>query len=92
MQCDISLKLDRGVYSNILGYSGGVSWELLVDRTCQLNPNAPLQTLVHEFFVLFSQWKWLEPVLLKQTESEDLGLAVWDPKVSITIVYMSIYL
>ncbi|KOB64831.1 Poly a polymerase, partial [Operophtera brumata] len=38
-------------------------------RTCQLYPNAMPATLVHKFFLVFSQWKWPQPVLLKQPDS-----------------------
>ncbi|XP_075452308.1 poly(A) polymerase gamma isoform X4 [Ascaphus truei] len=46
----------RGIYSNMLGFLGGVSWAMLVARTCQLYPNAAASTLVHKFFLVFSKW------------------------------------
>ncbi|KAF9801517.1 hypothetical protein SFRURICE_006762 [Spodoptera frugiperda] len=66
----------HGIYSNTLGYLGGVSWAMLVARTCQLYPNALPATLVHKFFLVFSQWKWPQPVLLKQPDSVNLGFPV----------------
>ncbi len=47
---------ERGVYSNVLGYLGGVSWAMLVARTCQLYPNAAASTIVHKFFFVFEKW------------------------------------
>ncbi|XP_053696856.1 poly(A) polymerase type 3-like [Sabethes cyaneus] len=52
----------RGIYSHILGYLSGVSWTLLVARTCQLHPNATAATLVHNFFLEFSGWDWSQAV------------------------------
>lgn len=75
--------LEHGVYSNSLGYFGGVSWAMLVARTCQLYPNAAAATLVHKFFLVFSRWKWPQPVLLKQPDTVNLGFAVWDPRINI---------
>uniref|UniRef100_A0A8C6KBZ7 Poly(A) polymerase n=1 Tax=Nothobranchius furzeri TaxID=105023 RepID=A0A8C6KBZ7_NOTFU len=72
----------RGIYSNILGFLGGVSWAMLVARTCQLYPNAVAATLVHKFFLVFSKWSWPNPVLLKQPEDSNLNLPVWDPRVN----------
>ncbi|XP_065595430.1 poly(A) polymerase gamma [Cyrtonyx montezumae] len=72
----------RGIYSNMLGFLGGVSWAMLVARTCQLYPNALASTLIHKFFLIFSKWEWPNPVLLKQPEDNDLNLPVWDPRVS----------
>ncbi|KAM9293849.1 poly(A) polymerase type 3 [Gastrophryne carolinensis] len=46
----------HNIYSNILGFLGGVSWAMLVARTCQLYPNAIASTLVHKFFLVFSKW------------------------------------
>lgn len=66
----------------MLGYFGGVSWAMLVARTCQLYPNATAATLVHKFFLVFSRWKWPHPVLLKQPENMSLGFPVWDPRVN----------
>ncbi|NWI19050.1 PAPOG polymerase, partial [Crypturellus soui] len=72
----------RGIYSNMLGFLGGVSWAMLVARTCQLYPNALASTLVNKFFLVFSKWEWPKPVLLKQPEESDLNLPVWDPRVN----------
>ncbi|KAK9510070.1 hypothetical protein O3M35_004933 [Rhynocoris fuscipes] len=77
----------RGIYSNVMGYLGGVSWAMLVARTCQLYPNAVAATLVHKFFLVFSQWKWPQPVLLKQPDNVNLGFTVWDPRVTISDRY-----
>ncbi|KAF2897426.1 hypothetical protein ILUMI_08752 [Ignelater luminosus] len=73
----------HGIYSNALGYLGGVSWAMLVARTCQLYPNAAPATLVHKFFLVFSQWKWPQPVLLKQPFNANLGFPVWDPRINV---------
>ena len=51
-----SSSLGRGVYSNAIGYLGGVSWAMLVARTCQLYPNAAASTIVHKFFFIFEKW------------------------------------
>lgn len=47
---------DRGIYSNVLGFLGGVSWAMLVARTCQLYQNAVAATLLQKFFLVFSKW------------------------------------
>lgn len=74
----------HGIYSNVLGYLGGVSWAMLVARTCQLYPNAVAATIVHKFFLVFSQWKWPQPVLLKQPSTTNLNFSVWDPRSNIS--------
>ncbi|XP_054239730.1 poly(A) polymerase gamma [Indicator indicator] len=77
----------RGIYSNILGFLGGVSWAMLVARTCQLYPNASASTLINKFFLIFSKWEWPNPVLLKQPEDNNLNLPVWDPRVNLSDRY-----
>lgn len=78
----------HGVYSNVLGFLGGVSWAMLVARTCQLYPNAAPSTLVEKFFLVFSKWKWPNPVLLKELSSENkLGFPVWDPRITPSDAY-----
>ena len=47
---------EKGIYSNSLGYLGGVSWAMLVARVCQLYPNSAPATLLHKFFMVFSKW------------------------------------
>lgn len=74
----------QGLYSNVLGFLGGVSWAMLVARACQLYPNASASTIVHKFFLVFSSWEWPAPVLLKQMEVSKLNLnfQVWDPRIN----------
>ncbi|XP_065067733.1 poly(A) polymerase type 3-like [Rhopilema esculentum] len=86
-----SIKLwakNHGIYSNVIGFLGGVSWAMLVARICQLYPKAVAGTLVWKFFRIYSQWKWPQPVLLKEIPKENkLGFTVWDPRTNPTDRY-----
>ena len=73
---------NRGIYSNAMGYLGGVSWAILVARTCQLYPNASASTIVHKFFRVFTQWEWPKPIMLKIFEENILKMAVWDARLN----------
>ncbi|KAJ1724484.1 polynucleotide adenylyltransferase [Coemansia erecta] len=70
----------RAIYSNSIGFLGGVAWAMLVARTCQLYPNACAGTIVSRFFKVFLFWKWPSPVLLKTIEEGPMHLRVWNPK------------
>ena len=86
----------HGIYSNVMGFLGGVSWAMLVARVCQLYPNAAPSTLLQvffsiyrlpinqsfrqKFFLVFLKWQWPQPVLLKKPEDLGLGQPVWDPR------------
>ncbi|KAF0484400.1 PolyA polymerase [Gigaspora margarita] len=72
----------RAIYSNVMGFFGGVSWAILVARICQLYPNAIAGAIVSRFFRIVYQWKWPHPVLLKPIEDNNpLNFRVWNPKI-----------
>lgn len=73
----------RAVYANIMGFPGGVAWAMLVARVCQLYPKAATSVIVNKFFLVISQWRWPQPVLLKPIENGPLPVRVWNPKVRI---------
>ncbi|KAJ1950649.1 polynucleotide adenylyltransferase, partial [Linderina pennispora] len=70
----------RAVYSNAMGFFGGVAWAMPVARVCQLYPNACAGTIVARFFRIMFNWKWPSPVLLKAIEDGPLQVRVWNPK------------
>lgn len=79
----------RGIYANKVGYLGGVSWAILVARTCQLYPNACASTIVSKLFRVFTQWRWPDPVMLRPIVPESAicgnnptppAFRVWNPK------------
>ncbi|CAG8617366.1 9986_t:CDS:10 [Paraglomus brasilianum] len=70
----------RAIYSNVLGFFGGVAWAMLIARICQLYPNAIAGAIVSRFFIIMYQWKWPQPVLLKPIEEGPLQVRVWNPK------------
>jgi poly(A) polymerase len=78
----------RGLYSNVLGFLGGVNYAILVAFVCQKYPYACAATIVRKFFQTYNQWRWPEPIMLVPTvedpdpsETEGLYLPVWNPKV-----------
>lgn len=71
----------RAIYSNVMGFLGGVAWAMLVARICQLYPNEVAGAIVSRFFIILYQWKWPQPILLKQIEEGPLPVRVWNPKV-----------
>jgi poly(A) polymerase len=48
----------RGVYSNVLGYLGGINCAILVAKVAQIHPRAASAELVTRFFELYSQFDW----------------------------------
>ncbi|PVU85428.1 hypothetical protein BB559_003529 [Furculomyces boomerangus] len=73
----------RGVYSNSMGFLGGVAWAMLVARVCQLYPNAAAGSIISRFFRIMYRWNWPQPVLLKPIEDGPLRARVWNPKLYI---------
>ncbi|KAL8446986.1 hypothetical protein Emed_004670 [Eimeria media] len=76
----------RGVYSNVLGYLGGISWAILVARCCQLYPNFPPNLIIQRFFTVYTQWSWARsPVCLckiKEPQATEglTNFRVWNPQ------------
>ena len=56
----------RGIYSNAIGYVGGVSFALMTAKVCQLYPNLSAKQIVERFFYTFDSWGWNEnkPIML----------------------------
>ncbi|QRV72575.1 Poly(A) polymerase central domain [Ceratobasidium sp. AG-Ba] len=74
----------RAIYSNVNGFLGGVAWAMLVARICQLYPNLNAAAIVHRFFIIMLQWKWPQPILLRQIEEDvkdsRMSFRVWNPR------------
>lgn len=46
----------RAIYSNVMGFCGGVAWAMLVARICQLYPNECAGGIISKFFIILQQW------------------------------------
>lgn len=70
----------RGIYSNQMGYPGGVAWAILVAKICQLYPKCKANILIRKFFETYSEWNWEKPVKINEVR-EDVGfncpIKVW---------------
>ena len=45
----------RGLYSNAMGYLGGINLAIMVARICQRNKNRHPAALLSQFFTFYSQ-------------------------------------
>lgn len=57
---------NRGVYSNVLGYLGGVGWAILVAYICIKLPKLAPNRLLHKFFEFYRdhEWNYKNPIHL----------------------------
>ncbi|CAO3689301.1 unnamed protein product [Rhizopus stolonifer] len=74
----------KAIYSNVVGFFGGVAWAITVARVCQLYPNASPSTLVNRFFYILKTWSWPSPVMLrlKQDGPPLSGITPWNARAS----------
>jgi poly(A) polymerase len=84
----------RGLYSNVLGFLGGVNWAILVAWVCKYYPDASASKTLNLFFHVFAKWRWNNPVLLGDTIAEAppicnvvtqaraITLPAWNPAVN----------
>ena len=68
----------RGLYSNKMGYWGGVNINISVALVIQLYPNDCAANLLRKFFLVFKSWRWPNPVMLTKPHDAGLGLPVWN--------------
>jgi poly(A) polymerase len=68
----------RGLYSNKMGYWGGVNINIAVALVLQLYPNACPASCLRRFFLVFKSWRWPNPVMLTKPHDAELGLSVWN--------------
>ncbi|KAL9190148.1 hypothetical protein ACHAXT_007359 [Thalassiosira profunda] len=68
----------RGLYSNKMGYWGGVNINIAVALVLQLYPNACPAGVLRKFFLVFKSWRWPNPVMLTKPHDAELGLPVWN--------------
>ncbi|CAI2346386.1 unnamed protein product [Caenorhabditis sp. 36 PRJEB53466] len=76
---------NHGVYSNSLGFLGGITWAIMVARTCQLYPNAAPSKIIEKTFFVFSTWNWPAPVVLDRMSTAafpSVARLVWNPSVN----------
>lgn len=66
--------MKRGIYSNIFGYLGGVSYSIMVAKICQDNQDLSLADLLCKFFEVYSEWNWFDPVFIKIGRKRDTKL------------------
>ena len=58
----------RGIYSNIVGFPGGVAWAIMAAKVAQYYPNMNPVMLFERFFFIYKNWKFNNPVKIAPIE------------------------
>jgi len=78
--------VQNGIYSNVLGFLGGVNFAILCAWVCKRHPKQPPASLLRIFFRTFACWQWPTPVILTPVQSDPPvgvpSMLVWNPKVN----------
>ena len=61
----------RGIYSNIVGFPGGVAWAIMGAKVAQYYPNANPSMLLERFFFLYKNWKSFETTPVNIAPNEE---------------------
>jgi poly(A) polymerase len=69
----------HGIYSNVLGFLGGINYAIMVAWVCRRYPNHYPSSLLRMFFRVFATWEWPLPVMLAMPESEPPAGVAWMP-------------
>lgn len=73
----------HGIYSNALGFLGGINFAILTAFICKRYPKRPPASLLLLFFRTFATWNWPNPVILREIQEEPpSGVAkmpAWNP-------------
>mmetsp|Transcript_9142 Transcript_9142/g.18241 ORF Transcript_9142/g.18241 Transcript_9142/m.18241 type:complete len:573 (+) Transcript_9142:375-2093(+) len=75
----------RGIYSNIVGFPGGVAWAIMGAKVCQLYPNMIPSMLLEKFFFLYKNWNFANAILVAPLEEcrappGAVYMQAWDPQ------------
>jgi poly(A) polymerase len=75
----------RGIYSNKLGFLGGVNFAILAAFACQLWPKETASRCLTRLMILVTEWKWPAPIRLchpyeVEGASQNEHLRAWDPQ------------
>lgn len=73
----------NGLYSNVLGFLGGINWAILVAEVARRFPKLESSSLLRMFFFQYAIWPWPKPVTLTDIQTEPPSgcarMPVWDP-------------
>lgn len=80
----------RCLYSNIMGYWGGITWTIVVAKICQLydhneakeaKENEYINDLFKKFLRVMAKWKWPMPITIAKIDNNRYSpdLEPWDP-------------
>jgi poly(A) polymerase len=77
--------VQRGIYSNVTGFLGGINWAILVAWCQQQSPDCDRPTLLIKlFFDTSGSWKWPAPVMLAPIQvappDDCPALPVWNAR------------
>lgn len=69
----------RGIYSNVLGFLGGINFALMTAFICQLHPNTCAACIVQRFFKIYFHWIWPNPIMIAApVDQANASLSSWN--------------